>query len=70
MRACEYCRLQDALAQTGGSSEKALFEASVIIIMLSSEGAPNRPSFPPRNRALSVKGKEVIEAHRRNRYWN
>lgn len=37
-----------------------------IIIKLSYEGPPNRPYFPPRNRALNVKGEDVIEVHRRN----
>lgn len=44
----------------------ALFEASKIITKLSCEGTPNRPSFPPRNRALNVKGEHVIEVHGRN----
>lgn len=41
----------------------------VVVIMLSSEEAPNTP-FPSRNRALGVTGKDEIEAHRRNCYWN
>lgn len=46
--------------------EKALFKTSMIFIKLSCEGALTDPSFPPRNKALNVKGKNVIEVHRRN----
>lgn len=50
------------------SGEKVLFKATMIIIKLSCEGALMDPSFPPRNKALNVKGENVIEVHRRNCY--
>lgn len=46
--------------------KRTLCNVSMIIIKLACGGAPNRPSFPPRNRALNVKGGNVIEVRRRN----
>ena len=47
-RSYKYRLVQAARAQTSGHGEQALPEASGLLIRLSREGTPHRPSFPPR----------------------